>query len=110
MPPSPRALPTPYSNNGVSGKTWVIQFVNFIIGVAGQNAANARALAISKIDRSSFLAGVAAQWALLDSARHPSVLRAAAKLQGHDDRAQFMAGVDIILAGIEALSRDRSDG
>ena len=36
--------------------------VNYILGVAGQNAANARALASSKMDRSAFLATVAAQW------------------------------------------------
>jgi hypothetical protein len=34
--------------------------VNYILGVAGQNAANARALASSKMDRSTFLATVAA--------------------------------------------------
>jgi hypothetical protein len=40
--------------------------VNYVLGVAGQNAANARALASSKMDRSAFLATVAAQWAQLD--------------------------------------------
>jgi hypothetical protein len=32
--------------------------VNYILGIAGQNAANARALASSKMDRSAFLAGI----------------------------------------------------
>ena len=64
--------------------------VNYILGVAGQNAANARVLASSNIDRSTFLAGVAAQWAQLDPARHPSVHRAATQLRDHDDRAQFL--------------------
>lgn len=76
--------------------------VNYILGVAGQNAANARVLASNNIDRSTFLAGVAAQWAQLDPARHPSVHRAVTQLRDHDDRAQFLAGVNLILAGIEA--------
>jgi AcrR family transcriptional regulator len=84
--------------------------VNYILGVAGQNAANARALAGRNMDRSAFLAGVAAQWAQLDPARHPSVHRAATRLRDHDDRAQFVAGVNLILAGIEAESREREDG
>jgi AcrR family transcriptional regulator len=84
--------------------------VNYILGVAGQNAANARVLAGRNIDRSAFLAGVAAQWAQLDPARHPSVHRAATRLRDHDDRAQFLAGVNLILAGIEAESREHRDG
>jgi len=84
--------------------------VNYILGVAGQNAANARALASRNMDRSAFLASVAAQWAQLDPARHPSGHRAATQLRDHDDRAQFLAGVNLILAGIEAESREHRDG
>jgi AcrR family transcriptional regulator len=73
--------------------------VNYILGVAGQNAANARALANSRMDRSTFLATVAARWAQLDPARYPSVHKAHTE---HDDREQFLAGIDLILAGIEA--------
>jgi AcrR family transcriptional regulator len=79
--------------------------VNYILGVAGQNAANARALASSKLDRSAFLAAVAAQWAQLDPARYPSVYRARTQLREHDDREQFLAGVDLILVGIETVNR-----
>jgi AcrR family transcriptional regulator len=79
--------------------------VNYILGVAGQNAANARALASSKMDRSAFLATVAAQWAQLDPAKYPSVYRARTQLREHDDREQFLAGIDLILAGIETVNR-----
>jgi len=77
--------------------------VNYILGVAGQNAANARALASSKMDRSAFLATVAAQWAQLDPAKYPAVHRARTQLREHDDREQFLAGIDLILAGIESV-------
>jgi AcrR family transcriptional regulator len=83
--------------------------MNYILGVAGQNAANARALASSKMDRSAFLATVAAQWAQLDLARYPSVHKATTQLREHDDREQFLAGIDLILAGIETVNRAGKD-
>jgi AcrR family transcriptional regulator len=78
--------------------------VNYILGVAGQNAANARALAASKMDRSGFLAAVADQWAQVDPARYPSVHEARTRLREHDDREQFLAGIDLILVGIETVN------
>jgi AcrR family transcriptional regulator len=83
--------------------------VNYILGVAGQNAANARALASSKMDRSAFLAAVAERWAQLDPARYPSVHKAGTQLPEHDDREQFLAGIDLILAGIETVNRAAKD-
>jgi AcrR family transcriptional regulator len=81
----------------------VSALVHYIVGVAGQNAANARlAREADRTDRSAFLASVAAQWAQLDPDQHPFVRRMAAKLRDHDDRGQFLAGIDLILAGLEA--------
>ena len=77
--------------------------VNYVLGVAGQNAANSRSLADKDEDRSTFLDGVAARWSRLDPGRYPFVHRAAAQLSEHDDREQFLAGVDIFLAGIATL-------
>ncbi len=73
--------------------------VNYILGVAGQNAANAR-LHARATDRSAFLATVAARWAQLDPAAYPFVRQVATQLREHDDRAQFLAGVDLILTGM----------
>jgi len=83
--------------------------VNYILGVAGQNAANARALAASKLDRSAFLAAVAERWAQVDPARYPSVHEARTQLRDHDDREQFLAGIDLILVGIESVNRAGRD-
>ncbi|MGW4060494.1 TetR/AcrR family transcriptional regulator [Amycolatopsis sp. NPDC004747] len=77
--------------------------VNYVLGVAGQNAANARLLAADEADRSAFLATVSAKWAALDPDEYPFVHKAAAHLREHDDREQFLAGVDIFLAGIATL-------
>jgi AcrR family transcriptional regulator len=77
--------------------------VNYVLGVAGQNAANARLLADGEGDRSAFLDSVAAQWSRLDPDRYPFVHKAATHLREHDDREQFLSGVDIFLAGIATL-------
>jgi len=54
-------------------------------------------------DRSAILATVASKWAQFDAAEYPFVRRVAAQLPGHDERQQFLEGIDLILAGIETL-------
>ncbi len=77
--------------------------VFYVLGVAGQNAANARlAREAGRTDRGAFLASVAARWDQLDPAQHPFVRKVASRMRDHDDRQQFLAGVDLFLAGIEA--------
>lgn len=77
--------------------------VSYILGLAAQYAAGAR-LVPRGTDRSAFLTTVAAQWtAQHDPAEYPFVHQVAAQLPGHDDREQFLAGVDLILAGIETV-------
>jgi AcrR family transcriptional regulator len=76
--------------------------VNYILGLAGQYAAAAR-LIPRETDRSAFLATVAARWAQLDPAEYPFVHQVAAQLPEHDDREQFLAGIDLILAGITTV-------
>ena len=76
--------------------------LSFILGLAGQYAAGAR-LFTRDTDRTAFLGAIAAQWAQLDPAEHPFVRKVATQLPGHDDREQFLAGVDLILAGIETV-------
>jgi AcrR family transcriptional regulator len=84
--------------------------VNYVLGLAGQYAAGARLLSPGT-DRSEFLATVAARWAQLDPAVYPFVRQVAQQLPGHDDREQFLAGIDLILSGITTVlsgSRDHS--
>jgi AcrR family transcriptional regulator len=72
---------------------------SYVCGAAAQNAANARN-APQDIDRETALAAVAHWWTELDEAEFPFVRRIAAQVPGHDDREQFLAGIDLILAGI----------
>jgi AcrR family transcriptional regulator len=76
--------------------------LNYVLGLAGQYAAGAR-LVPRGTDRTAFLATFAAQWAQLDPAEYPFVRQVAPQLAGHDDREQFLAGINLILAGIAAV-------
>jgi AcrR family transcriptional regulator len=77
--------------------------MSYVVGLAAQYAAGAR-LGLRETDRSAFLATVASQWTgRYDAADYPFVHQRAAQLAEHDDREQYLAGVDLILAGIETL-------
>jgi AcrR family transcriptional regulator len=76
--------------------------LNYVLGLAGQYAAGVRLLP-RETDRSAFLATVAARWTQRDPAEYPFLHQMAAQLAGHDDREQFLAGIDLILAGIDAV-------
>ncbi|KXO94936.1 hypothetical protein AXK56_20315 [Tsukamurella pulmonis] len=77
--------------------------VGYILGAAAQNAANARSdLARSGPSREDLLGGVASRIEQLDPDEFPYLHRIAATLALHDDRTQFLAGLDLLLTGIEA--------
>ena len=76
--------------------------LNYILGLAGQYAAGARLLP-RETDRAAFLANAAARWGQLDPAKYPFGRQVAAQLREHDDREQFLAGIDLILAGITTV-------
>ncbi len=75
--------------------------VNYVLGSAAQHAAGPGRLA-RDTDRTAFLDALAAEWERLDPAEYPTVHGMASPLREHDDREQFLAGVDIFLAGIAA--------
>jgi AcrR family transcriptional regulator len=76
--------------------------LNYILGLAAQYAAAAR-LVPRDTDRPAFLAAVTARWMRGDPARYPFIHQVAAQLREHDEREQFLAGIDLILAGIGTL-------
>lgn len=75
----------------------------YILGSASQNAANARSQAPGSPGRDVLLGEVADEWRALDPAEFPFLHRVAGSMSDHNDRAQFLAGLDLILAGIDAL-------
>ncbi|WP_213814516.1 TetR/AcrR family transcriptional regulator [Glaciihabitans sp. dw_435] len=75
---------------------------NFILGAAAQYAAGPARVADGK-DRDAFLKDLGEAWSAVDD--DAVVLEIASELGAHDDRQQFMDGIDIILRGMKALPR-----
>ncbi|MFJ3422575.1 TetR/AcrR family transcriptional regulator [Streptomyces sp. NPDC086082] len=75
--------------------------LSYILGVAGQNAANARQCP-PDTDRTRFLDTVSEAWANLDPEEFAFTRNVAEQLRVHDDRTEFLAGIDLILTGITA--------
>jgi AcrR family transcriptional regulator len=74
--------------------------LSYILGVAGQNAANAQIARAQQLVRETFLASVASDWAALDADQFPFTRSLAEHLRDHDDRNDFAAGIDLILQGL----------
>ncbi|MER6163081.1 TetR/AcrR family transcriptional regulator [Streptomyces violaceorubidus] len=81
--------------------------MHYILGAAGQNAANSASAGPSgrDVDRDEFLDTVSTAWEGLDPAEYPFTRAVADQVRGHDDREQFLAGITLVLAGITALHR-----
>ncbi|MBE7157858.1 MAG: TetR family transcriptional regulator [Rhodospirillales bacterium] len=74
----------------------------YILGVSTQNAANGQLARRRGLDRSEFLEAVSDSWSQLSPYDYPFARSVAAILRDHDDRADFAAGIDLILDGIHA--------
>lgn len=80
----------------------VMAVFNYIVGVGGQNAANAQFARAQALDRTEVLASIAHAWSDLDPGEYPFAHSIGAQLRTHDDRADFLAGIDFIITGIVA--------
>lgn len=80
----------------------VSALLSYIIGVGGRNAANGQLARAEGLDRSDFLKEVADLWSQLDPLQFPFTRSLAPYVRTHDDEADFMAGIDLILRGITA--------
>ncbi|MBW0106024.1 TetR/AcrR family transcriptional regulator [Pseudonocardia sp. KRD291] len=90
---------------GVPENDWFVTttvLMQYILGAAAQNAANAR-VAGPDADRSELLGAMATRWSELDPGDYPFTRAVAGQMREHDDREQFLSGVDLVLAGITAL-------
>ncbi|OXM53358.1 TetR family transcriptional regulator [Amycolatopsis thailandensis] len=93
---------------GVPEATWFTAtsaLAHYIFGAAGQNAANARVLRSGGTDRAEYLRAAASAWEELDPAEFPFLKSIADQVREHDDREQFLTGIDLILTGITAQGR-----
>lgn len=76
--------------------------LNYIIGVATQHAANGQMAREQGLVRSVFLENVCAAWNRLDAAEFGFVQSITGALREHDDRVDFLAGLELILEGLAA--------
>jgi AcrR family transcriptional regulator len=83
----------------------VSALLSYILGVSGQNAANAQFARARSLDRSNFLEAVSTAWSQLDPDEYPFARSVAGQLRAHDDRMDFLAGIDLILGGIDSSQR-----
>ena len=85
-----------------AGQQWVAActLLNYLLGVGGQNAANASIARVQDLERMHFLETLSAAWSQLDAQEYPFTRSVAAKLREHDDRADFLAGIDLIVQGM----------
>ena len=93
---------------GVEGDTqWAVvgALLDYILGVGGRNAANGQLARERGLDRSDFLEAVATAWSQLDAHKYPFTRSVAGQVRAHDDRMDFLAGIDLILRGIDSPRR-----
>jgi AcrR family transcriptional regulator len=79
--------------------------LSYILGVASQNAANGQLARERSLDRSEMLKAMSTAWSQLDPAEYPFARSVARQLRVHDDRTDFLAGIDLILRGITSPRR-----
>ncbi|MFM0730351.1 helix-turn-helix domain containing protein [Paraburkholderia sediminicola] len=80
----------------------VSALLSYILGVGGQNAANTHFAREQGLDRSNFLDEVSSVWSQFDPDEYPFTRSVAGQLRSHDDRVDFLAGIDLMLRGIES--------
>jgi AcrR family transcriptional regulator len=85
----------------------VSALLSYILGVSAQNAANAHLARELNADRTGFLDDVASAWSALDANDYPFTRSVAGQLRAHDDREDFLSGIDLILLGIESAHGKR---
>ena len=81
--------------------------LNYLLGVSGQNAANAVIAREQGLERAHFLGTLAGAWSRLDAQAFPFARKVAVQLRAHDDREDFLAGIDLIVQGMQALQAGR---
>jgi AcrR family transcriptional regulator len=98
-----RALGVPYEEQWATASA----LLSYILGVGGQNAANGQLARARGLDRSDFLEAMSTVWSQLDPDEYPFARSVAGQLRAHDDRMDFLAGIDLILKGIDSPRRRR---
>jgi AcrR family transcriptional regulator len=75
--------------------------VGYVIGTAADMGQQPPEAVVSgELSKDQYMAGAAAQWRALDPAQFPYIHHIIDEFDGHDDRDQFVGGLDLLLAGL----------
>jgi AcrR family transcriptional regulator len=75
--------------------------VGFVIGTAADMGQQPPEVVISgQVSKEEYMAAAAAQWRALDAEQFPYIHHIIDEFDGHDDREQFVGGLDLLLAGL----------
>lgn len=75
--------------------------VGFVIGTAADMGQEPPEAVVSgEMSKEEYMAGATAQWRALDAARFPYIHHIIDEFDGHDDRDQFIGGLDLLLTGL----------
>ncbi|MGP3959966.1 TetR/AcrR family transcriptional regulator [Nonomuraea sp. 3N208] len=79
--------------------------VHYILGATTQTSQNTGDDSVpgSEADRAEFLNTASRAWQDLDPDDYPFIRAIADQMREHDDREQFLTGIDLVLAGITTL-------
>lgn len=86
----------------------VSAIVNYVVGVGaemGHAPDRVEVDADGAIDREAYLAAAVQEWRELDETEFPFVHEVAAEFEQHEDREQFVAGLDLMLAGLRLQTK-----
>lgn len=87
---------------GVPEENWFTAastLLHYIVGATVQNSANGHVLD-ADLDRAEFLDTTAKAWEELDPDDYAFTRAVAGQMRVHDDREQFLTGIDYVLTGI----------
>ncbi|MEV4095758.1 TetR/AcrR family transcriptional regulator [Streptosporangium saharense] len=93
----------PVSALGVPRDDWFTTtstLVHYVLGATAQTSQRADGF---EVDRAEFLATASRAWRDLDPDDYPFMRAVADQMREHDDREQFLTGVNLVLTGIAAL-------
>lgn len=93
-----RALGVPHEQQWTAVGT----LMAYILGVSKQNAANEQLARTRGLDRGEFLEAMSTAWLQLDPKEYPFVRSIAGQFRDHDDRVDFVSGIDMILRGLSS--------
>ena len=71
----------------------------------GRTPPTGSSLGTQGLDRSDFLEAMSTAWSQLDPDEYPFTRSVAGQMRVHDDRMDFLAGIDLILRGIHSPRR-----